>query len=469
MAIDRVAENRRMVVVGLGQTGYSCVRYLCSKGFDVAVVDSRENPPGAADLRRDFPQVSLNAGSLDVDILLSAGEIVLSPGVALAEPELQQARKEGIPIVGDIDLFCRVVSQPIVAITGSNAKSTVTELVGLMARESGLKVKVGGNIGIPVLDLLSAEDSDQTELYVLELSSFQLETIHDMTPLVATVLNISEDHMDRYEGMQPYVAAKHRIFNGCHKIVVNRDDPLSQAIVGELVESYSFGVDVETDEKERVEGQQKSSRYFGILKAEGLSYLACGNRALMEVNQLGIMGKHNVANALAALALGSAAGLDMKAMLESLKSYRGLPHRCQWIGTWREVEWFNDSKGTNVGATLAAIEGLADVDSSMNGSRQLILIAGGLGKGQDFSPLRAVVSEKVKHTLLIGEDALRLQEFMKESTVCNTLQQAVKLAAELAHGGDRVLFSPACASFDMFAGFEDRGDQFVTTVKALFE
>ncbi|MBL4867488.1 MAG: hypothetical protein JKY67_14070 [Pseudomonadales bacterium] len=261
MTANTVAENRKMVVVGLGQTGLSCVRFLREKGFDVAVVDSRDTPPGKPELGNDYPEVSLTSGSFDVDVLLSADEIILSPGVALAEPALQKARKKGIPIVGDIDLFCREVDKPIVAITGSNAKSTVTDLVGAMARGSQSEVKVGGNIGTAVLDLLDdeADELGKTELYVLELSSFQLETTHDLAATVATVLNLSEDHMDRYDGMQPYVAAKHRVFNNCKKVVVNRDDPLAQPLVGKLVERYSFGLGEE---------QLTSPRDFGVMVVE---------------------------------------------------------------------------------------------------------------------------------------------------------------------------------------------------------
>jgi len=457
-SVERVTVHKRVIVVGLGQTGLSCVRFLNRRGYQVAVVDSRKNPPGQEELAANYPQVTLSAGSFDVDVLLSADEIVLSPGVALAEPALQKAVNNGIPVVGDIDLFCREVDAPIVAITGSNAKSTVTDLVGAMARAAQVKVKVGGNIGTPVLELLDAdaEELNKTELYVLELSSFQLETTHDLKPAVATVLNVSEDHMDRYDGMQSYVAAKHRVFNGCQKLVVNRDDAMSHGLVGSLVETYSFGLSNDS---------ANLKRQFGVIDVESVAHLAYEQIPLCKVSDLKIIGAHNVTNALAALALGLAVGLDMPAMLSALMEYKGLPHRCEMIGSWNQVEWFNDSKGTNVGATIAAIEGLNKIDCP---EHKLILIAGGEGKGQDFSPLKVPVANNVRHTLLIGRDALGLKAEIKESTLCDSLIQAVEMAARFAQPGDRVVLSPACASFDMFAGYEDRGEQFVAAVKGLY-
>ena len=436
------------VVVGLGKTGLSCVRYLRQLGYKVAVNDTRTNPPNLAELQAEFADVEVSLGQLDEVLLLKAHEIIVSPGISIQEPALLSAHlNAGIKIIGDIELFCRGVDKPIVAITGSNAKSTVTTLVGLMAQNAGVKVAVGGNLGTPVLELLQ-EDAD---LYVLELSSFQLETTHSLRAAAATVLNISEDHMDRYANLMAYHKAKHRIYRNCQFYVTNRQDMLTTPLLPDSLPNTSFGLD------------KPDLRSFGIIKEQGKSYLAKGQTKLLDTAEMALFGEHNMANALAALALGEAVNLPMDAMLDTLKTFTGLAHRCQLVATQQGVAWYNDSKGTNVGATLAAINGLG---ASISG--KVILIAGGVGKGQDFSPLSPALAQYGKAVLLMGEDAPKIDQALQlniSKSYVSDLNHAVNTAQQLAQQGDVVLLSPACASFDMFKNYEDRGNQFVASVK----
>ncbi|MDQ8037457.1 MAG: UDP-N-acetylmuramoyl-L-alanine--D-glutamate ligase [Pedobacter sp.] len=441
------------VVVGLGKTGLSCVRFLKSRGYPVAVNDTRENPPGLAELRAEFPDVEVSLGKLDGELLLRAKEVVASPGISVKEPEIAAARKAGIVIAGDVDVFCREVSAPIVAITGSNAKSTVTTLVGLMAEKAGIDVGVGGNLGLPVLDML--REKGEQALYVLELSSFQLETTHALRAAVAVVLNISEDHMDRYNSMQEYHQAKHRIFRHCQRYVINRDDALTIPLIEESVPKTSFGLGA------------PDLNQFGVLLADGEKFLARGKEKLLPVSAMKIRGEHNVANALAALALGEAVNIPMAAMLQTLREFPGLPHRCELVSERDGIAWYNDSKGTNVGSTLAAINGLG---AAIKG--KLILIAGGVGKGQDFTPLSAPLVKYAKALVLIGEDGPKISAAVASSVQkvnATTLRDAIEKSQALAASGDAVVLSPACASFDMFKNYEDRGQQFVATVKAVVE
>ncbi|HET8731549.1 MAG TPA: UDP-N-acetylmuramoyl-L-alanine--D-glutamate ligase, partial [Moraxellaceae bacterium] len=373
-----------------------------------------------------------------------------SPGISVNEPELVSARvNAGIPIVGDIEIFVREVSAPVVAITGSNAKSTVTTLVGLMAQNAGIDVGVGGNLGTPVLDML--REKGEQALYVLELSSFQLETTHSLRAAVAVVLNMSEDHMDRYASMQEYHTAKHRIFRNCQRFVVNRDDALTRPLMADSVPNVSFGLNA------------PDLGQYGVLVEGGEKWLARGREKLLPVSAMKIRGDHNVANALAALALGEAVSLPMSVMLETLREFRGLPHRCELVAEKDGVAWYNDSKGTNVGSTLAAINGLGN---AIRG--KLILIAGGVGKGQDFSPLSAPLVTYARALVLIGEDGPKIGAAVADSVSkvsAGTLREAIEKAHALAADGDAVVLSPACASFDMFKNYEDRGQQFVATVR----
>ncbi|MGE6388000.1 UDP-N-acetylmuramoyl-L-alanine--D-glutamate ligase [Pseudomonas sp. NPDC078416] len=441
-----IASDHFRIVVGLGKSGMSLVRFLANRGVSFAVADTREHPPELATLRRDYPQVEVRCGELDVEFLCRADELYVSPGLALATPALQQAAMRGVKLSGDIELFARNAKAPIVAISGSNAKSTVTTLVGEMAAAAGKRVAVGGNLGTPALDLLS----DDVELYVMELSSFQLETTDQLGAEVATVLNISEDHMDRYSGLPAYHLAKHRIFRGARQVVVNRQDALTRPLIGEGVPCWTFGLN------------KPDRNGFGLREENGEKYLAFQFDNLMPVRELKIRGGHNQANALAALALGHAVGLPFDAMLASLKTFAGLVHRCQWLRELNGVNYYDDSKATNVGAALAAIEGLgADIDG------KLVLIAGGDGKGADFTPLKAPVAAHCRAVVLLGRDADLLAATFGDSVPLvrvTTLEEAVQRAADIAQEGDAVLLSPACASLDMFKNFEERGQLFARAV-----
>ena len=444
-----ITSDQFRIVVGLGKSGMSLVRFLAQQGVRFAVADTRANPPELATLQRDYPQVEVRCGELDVEFLCRATELYVSPGLALATPALQQAAARGVQMSGDIELFARHAKAPIIAITGSNAKSTVTTLVGEMAKAAGKKVAVGGNLGTPALDLLA----DDVELYVMELSSFQLETTHSLNAEVATCLNVSEDHMDRYSGMQTYHLAKHRIFRGARQVVVNRDDALSRPLQADQLPCWSFGL------------SKPDFNGFGLIEEAGEKSLAFQFDALLPVRELKIRGAHNQSNALAALALGHAVGLPFAAMLEALKHFTGLAHRCQWVGELRGAHYYDDSKATNVGAALAAIEGLG---ADING--KLLLIAGGDGKGADFSALRVPVAHYCRAVVLLGRDAARLAEALDGAAVqvrVNSLEEAVAQCAALAQPGDAVLLSPACASLDMFKNFGERGRLFAQAVGGL--
>lgn len=449
-----IASDQFRIVVGLGKSGMSLVRFLARQGVPFAVVDTRMSPPELVTLRAEYPQVEVRCGALDVDFLCRASELYVSPGLPLTTEALQEAAARGVKLSGDIDLFVRHAKAPIVAITGSNAKSTVTTLVGEMAREAGRKVAVGGNLGTPALDLLA----DDIELYVLELSSFQLESTERLNAEVATCLNVSDDHMDRYSGMQTYHLAKHRIFRGARQVVVNRQDPLSRPLIADQVPCWSFGLD------------KPDFKSFGILEEGGEKFLAFQFSKLMPVRELRIRGAHNQANALAALALGHAVGLPLAPMLDTLRRFTGLAHRCQWVRERAGATFYDDSKATNVGAALAAIDGLgAEI------AGKLLLIAGGDGKGADFAPLRASVARYCRAVVLLGRDAELIaaalagadgQPVVPLLRTAN-LAEAVQRSAELAEPGDAVLLSPACASLDMFKNFEERGRLFAQAVEEL--
>ena len=444
-----IASDHFRIVVGLGKSGMSLVRFLTRQGVAFAVADTREQPPELATLRRDYPQVEVRCGELDLEFLCRADELYVSPGLALATPVLQQAAERGVKLSGDIDLFARHAKAPIVAISGSNAKSTVTTLVGDMAAAAGKRVAVGGNLGTPALDLLD----DDVELYVMELSSFQLETTHQLNAEVATVLNVSEDHMDRYSGLPAYHLAKHRIFRGARQVVFNRQDALTRPLIGEGLPCWTFGLNA------------PDFKAFGVREEQGEKYLAFQFENLMPVSDLKIRGAHNQANALAALALGHAVGLPFAPMLDALRGFTGLAHRCQWLREREGVAWYDDSKATNVGAAIAAIEGLgADI------AGKLVLVAGGDGKGADFSALQAPVARHCRAVVLLGRDAPLIAAAIGPQVPqvkAASLDEVVARCAELAEPGDAVLLSPACASLDMFKNYEERGQLFARAVEAL--
>jgi len=442
----------RTLILGLGKTGRACARYLRAKGIPFAIADSRAEPPELTAFQQEFPEVPCFLGGFDAAALAAAEELIVSPGIPLALPELRAAVDAGKAIYGDIELFAREVTVPVVAITGTNGKSTVTDMLGTMAVHCGLRVQVGGNIGTPVLELLPwarGETVDTTQLYVLELSSFQLETVSSLNATAAVLLNLSEDHMDRYRNVKEYLAAKQRVFQGDGVVVLNRDDPLVAGLPlsGRQVIGFSLLPPAADD--------------FGMSEVNGDSWLCHGNRQLMPVSELKLKGKHNYANALAALALGHVFGMPEAGMLDALRGYAGLPHRTRWLGSFQGCDWYNDSKGTNVGATVAAVSGM---------DMPVVLIAGGDGKGADFSPLSQLAG-KLRGVVLIGRDGPRIGALLASevNTVYATdMAQAVQAAAALAQPGDCVLLSPACASFDMFDNYEHRGREFELQVRQHF-
>ena len=438
------------VVAGLGISGVSAVNFLHEKGYRVAVTDSRALPPGHDQIPTE---VQTSFGQLDQELLLQAEEIVISPGLDPKLPEIQAAIVQGIPVVSEIQILRRATEKPIMAITGSNAKSTVTTLIGLMAKNAGVKVAVGGNLGRPALDLTK----DDPDLYILELSSFQLETTSNLNAEVAVVLNISEDHLDRHGDMFAYHTAKHRIFQGVKKVVFNRDDSLTRPLVPDVTPMQSFGLNA------------PDLNQYGILREDnGNIWLARGRERLLNSAEMYIQGTHNVANALACLALGEAINLPMDIMLETLKTFKGLEHRCEFVRELNNVRYYNDSKGTNIGATLAAIDGLGAAIEAKGGKVAIIL--GGQGKGQDFTALRDSLQKYAKVAVLIGEDRPVIEKAIEGTTTllyAESLQEAVNLSQQHTHAYDVVLLSPACASFDMFTGYPQRGQHFVEYVNAL--
>ena len=438
------------VVAGLGISGVSAVNFLHEKGYRVAVTDSRAVPPGHDQIPAD---VQTSFGQFDQDLLLSTEEIIISPGLDPKLPEIQAAIAKGIPVISEIQVLRRATDKPIVAITGSNAKSTVTTLIGLMAENAGKKVAVGGNLGRPALDLTK----DDPELYILELSSFQLETTSNLNAEVAVVLNLSEDHLDRHGDMMGYHTAKHRIFQGVKKVVHNRDDSLTRPLVPDATPMQSFGLNA------------PDMNQYGVLReTDGTMWLARGRERLLKSSDMYMQGTHNVANALACLALGEAIDLPLDSMLETLKTFKGLEHRCEFVKDVNGVRYYNDSKGTNIGATLAALDGLGAAIEVQQGKVAIIL--GGQGKGQDFTALRESLSKFAKVAVLIGEDRPVIEKAIEGTTTllhAESLAEAVALCQKNTQPNDVVLLSPACASFDMFSGYPQRGHQFVALVNEL--
>lgn len=437
----------KTLIVGLGKTGLSCARYLAAQGVSVAVTDTRDQPPGLDALKAEFPDLALFLGGFDSAVFEAAERLVVSPGVPVSEPLIHAAMERGVPVVGDIEIFAQVVTAPVVAITGSNGKSTVTTLVGAMAAEAGLNAKIGGNLGEPVLNLLDRD----AEFYVLELSSFQLETTRSLSSKVSVVLNISSDHMDRYPDVDAYARVKSEIYTQAEIGVFNLDDPIVAAMRqgGESELLYTLG--------------QPRENCFGLRQIDDVEWICYEQRAMLPTAELLIAGRHNLSNALAALALGSAMGLPESSMLDALKQFRGLPHRTQFVTQHSGVSWYNDSKGTNIGACIAALNGF-------DGAGKTVLIAGGDSKGADFSELSPVVERTARAVVLIGRDAPYIERALTGSVPvlhAETMERAVALAAEQAKSGDRVLLSPACASFDMFSGYEQRGEVYMDAVMGL--
>ena len=434
----------RFLVAGLGASGVSAVRYLLQQGAEVHVTDAAREPAHAAEVRDKLDEDKIFFGELKTSFPANhyhAG--VVSPGIALSHPLVLGLQQAGVPVIGDIELFAHAARAPVIGITGSNGKSTVTTLVGEMARAAGWRVGVGGNLGPPALELLA----DDINLYVLELSSFQLETTGSLQCRAATILNLSQDHLDRHGTMENYAAAKARIWNDCEVCIGNRDDAAVMELGGFGLRS--FGLDAPPGDD------------YGVLAAGETHWLAAGATRLLDVRELHIYGTHNWANALAALALADAAGVPREASLRALREFKGLAHRCEFVREVGGVAYFNDSKGTNVGSTVAALNGLP---------APIVWLAGGQGKGQDFAGLREPLARKGRAAILFGEDAARIEE-----DICGALpvyreaglQQALERARGIALAGDKVLLSPACASFDQFRNYVDRGEKFRAAVEAI--
>jgi len=433
------------VVVGLGKTGASCLRYLAKRGIPVSATDTRRTPPGLAELGALAKSLDLRLGGFDLSLLDGASQVLMSPGVSLEEPIARAARDRGIDVLGDVELFARNVQAPVIGITGTNGKSTVTSLVARMAAAAGRRVLAGGNLGEPALDLLEQPTPD---LYVLELSSFQLETTYSLQLQAAVVLNVTADHLDRYPSVAAYALAKSRIFARASTVVLNADDPLVVAMMRNGARTVTFSI-------------ERPDADYTLLRSGAETLLARRGEGLLDASRMKITGLHNAANALAALALGDAVGLPMAAMLDALLSFPGLSHRSEWIADVAGVRYIDDSKGTNVGATIAAVAGMPG---------PLVMIAGGEGKGQDFTPLAAACRGKVRHAVLIGKDAPAVAAVL--AGVCTTeaaasMPEAVAAAARSARAGDSVLLSPACASLDMFRDYGHRGDVFAAAVREL--
>jgi UDP-N-acetylmuramoylalanine--D-glutamate ligase len=443
-------QNKRVLVLGLGETGLSALRWLNSQGAILSVADSRDTPPNLNDLIRRMPQIAVHTGPFKENILLQADVIVISPGVALSEPAVQAAVQAGIPLVGDVELFAqhRPLTSKVIGITGSNGKTTVTTMVGEICKAAGLKTVVAGNIGLPVLDTFSMEAPD---VYVLELSSFQLETTSSLMLDAATVLNVSEDHMDRYGTIAEYAAAKARMLKHAKIVVLNRDDVVSFGLAN--ANTVTFGLN-----------PAPTIRDFGLVEHKGEYYLTSGQRKICKTSSLKITGQHNVANALAAAALCFSAGIEKSTLVLALQDFKGLPHRVDSIN---DVDYYDDSKGTNVGATCAAILGM----TKNNLPQKTVLIAGGDGKGQDFSPLANAVQANSRAVVLMGRDAKIIESVLLPTNIplyhAADLPEAVNIAKKLANVGDAVLLSPACASFDMFKNYVHRAEVFIATVKQL--
>lgn len=433
-------QGKKVVIIGLGLTGLSCVDFFLARGVTPRVMDTRQSPPGLDNLPETIER---HLGSLNDAWLLAADLIIASPGMALAHPSLSAAADAGIEIVGDIELFCREAHAPVVAITGSNGKSTVTTLVGEMAKAAGVSVGVGGNIGLPALMLLDPE----AELYVLELSSFQLETTYSLHAKAATVLNVTEDHMDRYPfGLQQYRAAKLKIYENADVCVVNADDALTMPVRGADKRCVSFGIDVGD---------------YHLNRQQGDTWLRVKGEKILNAKEMKIVGRHNYTNALAALALADAVGLPRSSSLKALTTFTGLAHRFQLAYDHNGVRWINDSKATNVGSTEAALNGL-QVDGMLH------LLLGGDGKSADFSPLSRYLQGNNIRLYCFGRDGAELAALRPEAAVqTNTMEEAMRLIADNVQPGDMVLLSPACASLDQFKNFEQRGDMFTHFAREL--
>jgi UDP-N-acetylmuramoylalanine--D-glutamate ligase len=435
------------LVLGIGKTGLSCIDYLFNKNETIIIADTRDNPSNLEYVKNKYPDIDIELGDISDELITKADIVIVSPGISFSESFIKKAAELKKEIIGDVDLFLREARAPIIAVTGTNGKTTVTTLIGKMAKRCGLNVAVGGNIGTPVLELLKEQKPD---LYVLELSSFQLQTTHSMSFDVAALLNISEDHIDHHGSMESYIDAKMKIFDNCKNAVINKN--VKSKIKLDSVSVFSL-------DKPFFENE------FGIVANESKKFLANNSELIMPISDLMIEGTHNQENALAALAAGQAFGFNVEKMIEALKEFKGIEHRCQLVAEKNDVKWYNDSKATNVGATIAAVEGLG------SSKKNIILILGGVGKDADFSPLAQSIEKHVKKVILFGRDSEIISKAIKGNTkyeFAEDLNDVVNKANTSSKAGDIVLFAPACASFDMFKNYEFRGKEFVKTVNYHF-
>ncbi len=466
--------GKNALVLGLGDTGYSMARWLSRCGATVRVADSRDVPPHADALARELPGAEVHAGAWKAASFAGVDMIAISPGIAPSEPLVREAAARGVPVMGDIELFARAIRDAalwsrrpasftppkVLAVTGTNGKTTVTALAGAMCHRAGTACEVAGNIGPAALDAMMAclDASRMPELWVLELSSFQLETTSSLAADAATVLNLSEDHLDRHDGMSAYAAAKASIFDGEGVQVLNRGDAQVMAMARKGRRLFSFGLDAPHGLDD-----------FGLLEQNGRPCLAQGTTPLIPLSDMTLPGLHNAANALAALALCRAISLPYTPLLAAIEAFKGLPHRVERVAEHAGVVFYDDSKGTNVGSTVAALAGLAG--SGQGQHARLVLIAGGVGKAQDFSPLRAAVAQGARAVVLIGRDAALIEAAIAGSGVplvrAGGMDEAVETAFRLAQKGDAVLLSPACASFDMFDNYKHRGEVFAAAARGM--
>ena len=435
------------VIVGLGESGYASACHLAAAGRRVAVVDSRDVPPRAADLERRHPALAVHCGSLDEGLIARAAEVIVSPGIDPRQPAIAAARRRGQPVIGEIELFARAVEAPVMAVTGSNGKSTVTRMLAAMAEALGINAAAGGNLGPAALELL--ERRADAELFILELSSFQLETTRSLQPQVAAVLNLSPDHLDRYADMADYAAAKARILDGAGEAVLNADDAWVRAMAEHTMTVSWFGAERTAAGRWWLDGQGPAT------------WLMQDQTPVMATRELAVSGRHNALNALAALAMGAAAGWPLAPMVEGLRAFRPLAHRGESLGVHRGRRWINDSKATNVAAAAAAVAGMDE---------PVVLIAGGDAKGQSFDALRAALAGRGRAAVVYGRDADALAGALGsglEVVRVNALQAAVAEALRLSRPGDAIVLAPACASLDQYRDYRARGEHFRALVEAL--
>jgi len=441
-----VGHAKPLLIVGLGLTGASVLRFCAARGLQADATDNRDAPPDVDHLRARYPDSHFALGTFAAPRGVDAYEaVVLSPGISPSTPFVAQLREAGLPVIGDIELFAQTVEAPVIAITGSNGKSTTTALLGAMADAAGIDAGVGGNLGTPALDLLESP----SDLFILELSSFQLEVTSSLAAVAATMLNLSEDHLDRHGSMEAYGAAKARIYRHCGTAVINRADEETKKGSELASHRVSFALDAAPTDAD-----------YGILHVDGRDWLAAGTTRLVPADQIALRGSHNQANALAALALAEAASIPRAACLDALEHFTGLPHRCRLVHEGAGVQWLDDSKATNVGAALAALSG-------MNGP--LIWLGGGQAKGQDFGPLVDALADRARLAIVFGQDADLLGSALAAAGVdtrrVRTLDEAAAEAAQAARSGETVLLSPACASLDQFPDYRARGDAFARLAK----